>query len=102
MGRSPVLATATVTVGRPSLMRDVGPRPGCTAPGASAAAPLPAMGSCTVTSLVPSGKVASTCTSGISSATPSITSSVVSSVAPVAHQLGHGPAVARALQDGGA
>ena len=40
------------------------------------------IGSCTVTSLVPSGKVASTCSIGISSATPGITSSVVRMVEP--------------------
>ena len=40
------------------------------------------IGLCTVTSLVPSGKVASICTSGISSGTPSITSSRLSSVVP--------------------
>jgi len=41
-----------------------------------------AMGWCTVTSLVPSGKVASTWMSGIISATPSITSARVSTVLP--------------------
>src|SRR6185437_11643342 len=40
------------------------------------------IGSCTVTSLVPSGKVASTCTSGIISAIPSITWARVSTCAP--------------------
>ena len=40
------------------------------------------MGSWTVTSLVPSGKVPSTCSTGIISATPGITSSVVRMVAP--------------------
>src|SRR3569833_4338419 len=40
------------------------------------------MGLCTVTSFVPSGNDASTCTSAIISATPSITSSRDSSVVP--------------------
>ena len=40
------------------------------------------MGSCTVTSLVPSGKVASTCSTGRSCATPGITSSLVRMVEP--------------------
>ena len=40
------------------------------------------MGSCTVTSLVPSGNVPSTCIMGIKSATPGITSSVLSRVEP--------------------
>ena len=40
------------------------------------------MGLWTVTSFVPSGKVASTCTSGIISGTPSMTSLRVSRVAP--------------------
>src|SRR6218665_3146891 len=41
------------------------------------------MGWCTVTSLLPSGKVASTCMSGIISAMPSITSARLSRVRPV-------------------
>ena len=80
MGRSPVLATATVMASRPTLMANPRPAAGSMAPGCRPG-PL-AMGSCTVTSLVPSGKVASTCTSGISSATPSMTSSGPSRVAP--------------------
>jgi hypothetical protein len=42
----------------------------------------PAIGWCTVTSLVPSGKVASTWISGIISAMPSMTSARVSRVVP--------------------
>ena len=56
----------------------------------------------TVTSLVPSGKVASTWMSGIISGTPSITSSRREQGGAVAHQLGDAAAVARAFHDGGA
>ena len=57
------------------------------------------IGSCTVTSLVPSGKVASTWTSWIISAMPSITWSRGEDVRAGLHQLGDGAAVARALDD---
>ena len=68
-------------VARPTLMLDVAGSRGSIAP-----MPVGArlgIGWCTVTSLVPSGKVASTCTSGISSATPSITSSRRAACVPV-------------------
>ena len=57
------------------------------------------IGSCTVTSLVPSGNVASTWMSWIISAMPSITCARVSTWAPSLHQLGDAAAVARAFQD---
>ena len=60
------------------------------------------IGWCTVTSFVPSGNVASTWISGIISGTPSITCARVEQRRAVAHQLGDGPAVARAFHDRGA
>ena len=57
------------------------------------------IGSCTVTSLVPSGNVASTWMSWIISAMPSITCARVMTCAPRFHQLGDGAAVARAFED---
>jgi hypothetical protein len=57
------------------------------------------MGLWTVTSLVPSGKVASTCTSWIISATPSITSATFQDRGAVAHEFGDGAAVAGAFDD---
>ncbi len=57
------------------------------------------IGSCTVTSFVPSGNVASTCTSWIISATPSMTCARVMHLAARLHQVGDAAAVARALDD---
>ena len=58
------------------------------------------MGWWTVTSLVPSGNVASTCTSGIISGTPSMTSARDKQFRAEAHQLGYGATITGALQDG--
>ena len=56
------------------------------------------IGLCSVTSLVPSGKVASTWTESIISGTPGSTSVAAQHLAARGHQLGHGPAVAGALE----
>src|SRR5216683_1059594 len=96
MGRSPRLVTAMATDSRPSLSV-ISPGAAITSPG-TGASPAPAKrarsgtgrklpwsasarspcssatGWCTVTSLVPSANVPSTCTSAIISGTPSITS----------------------------
>ena len=93
-GRSPVLRTVTVSTGRPALISI----------GAVAGKNLArdhAIGPCTVTSLVPSGKVASTCTSASISGTP--VHDVLAGEHPPAgvHQVGHGAPVPGALQQEG-
>jgi hypothetical protein len=63
-GRSPVLRTVSASTGRPALIV-IAPSPGI-----DLAPRDHEIGPCTVTSLVPSGKVASTCTSASISARP--------------------------------
>src|SRR5262245_36184192 len=82
MGRSPVLVTLSVTVLRPAFSVISPPWMNISPAimGSSSSSHL--IGSCTVTSLVPSGNVASTCTSWTISAMPSITCARVTTAAP--------------------
>ncbi len=57
------------------------------------------MGSCTVTNLVPSGNVASTCTSGIISGTPSIQSSRVRIGTAISHQIRYAHSIPRSFHE---
>ena len=91
-GLAPPGVDLDVAVGGDDLARHDAPwRPPAACPAGS--------GSCTVTSLVPSGKVASTCSTGMSCATPGITSSLVEDGRAERDQLGHRAALARALED---
>jgi len=83
-GRSPVLVMVRLVRRRPAESVMV-PAPGMISPGGGPCSGAPSagrIGSCRVTSLVPSGNTHSTCSTVAIAATPGITSAVVRMVEP--------------------